>query len=53
MFKKSFVVLMSLLMMGFIAKAQINSGEETGQNLEYNVISTAVPHYEKKNSTYY
>ncbi len=43
MFKKSFVILMSLLMMGFIAKAQINSGEETGQDLEYNVISTAVP----------
>lgn len=34
---------MSLLMMGFIAKAQISSGEETGQDLEYNVISTAVP----------
>ena len=34
---------MSLLMMGFIAKAQINPSEETGQDLEYNVISTAVP----------
>lgn len=43
MFKKSFVILMSLLMMGFIAKAQISPGEETGQDLEYNVISTAVP----------
>ena len=43
MFKKSFVIFMSLLMMGFIAKAQINPSEETGQDLEYNVISTAVP----------
>ena len=43
MFKKSIVILMSLLMMGFVVKAQINSGEETGQDLEYNVISTAVP----------
>ena len=34
---------MSLLMVGFVAKAQINPGEETGQDLEYNVISTAVP----------
>ena len=34
---------MSLLMMGFVVKAQINPGEETGQDLEYNVISTAVP----------
>ena len=40
MFKKSFVILMSLLMMGFIANAQ---QQETGQNLDYNVISTAVP----------
>ena len=43
MFKKSIVILMSLLMMGFVVKAQINPGEETGQDLEYNVISTAVP----------
>ena len=40
MFKKSFVILMSLLMTGVIAKAQM---QETGQDLEYNVISTAVP----------
>ena len=31
---------MSLLMMGFVAKAQ---QQETGQDLDYNVISTAVP----------
>ena len=40
MFKKSFVILMSLLMTGVIAKAQM---QETGQDLDYNVISTAVP----------
>ena len=40
MLKKSLVVFMALLMMGFIAKAQ---QQETGQNLDYNVISTAVP----------
>ncbi len=40
MIKKSFIVLMSLLMTGVIAKAQM---QETGQNLDYNVISTAVP----------
>ena len=40
MFKKSIVILMSLLMMGFVATAQ---QQETGQDLEYNVISTAVP----------
>ena len=40
MFKKSFVILMSLLMTGVMAKAQM---QETGQNLDYNVISTAVP----------
>ena len=40
MFKKSYVILMSLLMIGFIAKAQ---QQETGQDLDYNVISTAVP----------
>ena len=40
MIKRSFVILMSLLMMGFIANAQ---QQETGQNLDYNVISTAVP----------
>jgi len=41
MVKKSFLVLISLLMAGFIAKAQ--QGVVTGQGLEYNVISTAVP----------
>ena len=40
MIKKSLVVLMALLMTGVIAKAQ---QQETGQNLDYNVISTAVP----------
>lgn len=40
MFKKSFVILMSLLMTGVIAKAQM---QETGQDIDYNVISTAVP----------
>ena len=40
MFKKSIVILMSLLMMGFVVKAQ---QDETGQDLQYNVISTAVP----------
>lgn len=40
MIKKSFLVLISLLLMGVIAKAQM---QETGQNLDYNVISTAVP----------
>ena len=40
MFKKSFVILMSLLMMGFVVKAQ---QDETGQDLTYNVIPTAVP----------
>ena len=40
MFKKSFVILMSLLMTGVIARGQM---QETGQDLEYNVISTAVP----------
>ena len=40
MVKKSLVVLMALLMTGFIAKAQ---QQETGQDLDYNVISTAVP----------
>lgn len=40
MVKKSLVVLMALLMIGFIGKAQ---QQETGQNLDYNVISTAVP----------
>ena len=38
--KKTFVILMSLLMTGVIAKAQ---QQETGQDLDYNVISTAVP----------
>ncbi|MCR5036061.1 MAG: type IX secretion system outer membrane channel protein PorV [Bacteroidales bacterium] len=40
MIRKSLVVFMALLMTGFIAKAQ---QQETGQNLDYNVISTAVP----------
>ena len=40
MVKKSLVVLMALLMTGVIGKAQM---QETGQNLDYNVISTAVP----------
>lgn len=40
MIRKSLVVLMALMMTGFIAKAQ---QQETGQNLDYNVISTAVP----------
>ena len=42
MFKKSFVILMSLLMTGVIAKAQSVQGR-TGQDTDYNVISTAVP----------
>lgn len=41
MFKKSIVILVSLLMAGVIAKAQ--QGYVTGQGLDYNVISTAVP----------
>ncbi|MBR4136986.1 MAG: type IX secretion system outer membrane channel protein PorV [Bacteroidales bacterium] len=41
MIKKSLIILMSLLMAGFAAKAQ--QGVVTGQGLEYNVISTAVP----------
>lgn len=40
MIKKSFVILMSLLMAGVIAKAQT---QITGKNIDYNVISTAVP----------
>ena len=40
MIKKSLVVLMALMMTGFVTKAQM---QETGQNLDYNVISTAVP----------
>ena len=43
MVKKTFVILMSLVMAGVVAKAQINPGQETGQDLQYNVISTAVP----------
>lgn len=40
MIRKSLVVLLALMMTGVIAKAQ---QQETGQNLDYNVISTAVP----------
>ena len=40
MMKKSFLILMSLLMVGFASKAQM---QETGQDIDYNVISTAVP----------
>ena len=40
MIKKSLVILMSLLMTGVIARGQM---QETGQDIEYNVISTAVP----------
>ena len=40
MIKRSFLVLMSLLMTGVIAKAQM---QETSQDIDYNVISTAVP----------
>lgn len=41
MIKKSFIILLSLLMTGVIAKGQ--QGVVTGQGLDYNVISTAVP----------
>lgn len=41
MIKKSFVILLGLLMAGVIAKGQ--QGVVTGQGLEYNVIPTAVP----------
>lgn len=42
MVKKSFFVLIGLLMAGFMASAQSVQGR-TGQDMEYNVISTAVP----------
>ena len=41
MMRKSFLILMSLLMAGMVAKAQ--QGVVTGQGLDYNVIRTAVP----------